>query len=133
MEEVRVRVPRMDAAALRMAAEVKQVPVAAVLRQAVSEYLARREADRAVPIIDATFAKHVDRLAALLAKTYVAAATSAWQGYLLAGDEGAAAEVMRRAVERARVDFRQQGVELGEATPEEYALADALAEMAPPE
>ena len=124
--EVKTRVSAEDAAMLRAEAEARKVSVAEVVRQAVTEHLARREVDRAVPVIEATFAKHVDRLAGLIAKTYVAAAASAWQvRFLIEGEEDVdAEEVMRQAVVRAGVDWRAHGWAVGAAGTEAYHAAE---------
>ncbi len=124
-EEIKTRVPIEDAARLRAEAEGKEVSLAVVLRQAVTEHLARREGDRAVPVIEGVFAKHVDRLAGLIAKTYVAAASASWQAnHLVSLHKGEnAEEVMELAVIRAAVDLRHKGVAMGGATEEEYQAA----------
>ena len=124
-----VRLTMDDAAQVRAAAEARGVSVSVVIRQAVAEHLARREGDRAVPVIDAVFAKHVDRLAGLIAKTYVASATAAWQTRYLIERSGADSYLlMRRSVCRALVDLRRKGSAMGEAEIEEYAAAEAAAE-----
>lgn len=126
MEAIKVLIADEDAITLRAIAEARGVSIAEVVRQAVTEHLARREGDRAVPIIDATFAKHVDRLAALLSKTYVAAAVAAWEvRFLIEGEpEVDAEEVMRQAVVRAGVDWRGHGVAIGAAGEEVYTEAE---------
>ena len=132
-EQIKVRLPREDAIALRATAEARGLPVAAVVRQAVTEYLARREGDRAVPIIDATFAKHVDRLAGLIVKVYVAASASSWQANRLMDTLTSLDPVaeMKSAVARALVDLRRNGSALGEATEEEYEAAEERAGLPP--
>lgn len=129
LEDLKVRLPAADMVLLRGRAESRETSVAAEIRLAVSEYLARREGDRAVPIIDAAFAKHVDRLAALIAKTFVAAAAGTWQtNYLIhrlcKGEPGAKESLddvqMRLSVLRALVDLRRHGAEMGMAPEEEY-------------
>lgn len=129
MEAISVRLSREDAATLRAAAEARDKTVTEVVRQAIAEHLARREGDRAAPIIESVFAKHVDRLAALIAKTFVAAAAGTWQAnYLIhrlcQGDPGAKESLddtqMRLSVLRALVDLRRHGAEMGMASEEEY-------------
>ena len=118
---------------LEAAAEARGVSVAEVIRQAVQEHLARREGDRMIPLLDETLSKHVDRLAALLAKVYVAAASASWQANYLVGRDPKAdpVDIMRAAVTRALVDLRRKGSAVGEATEEEYQDAEERAGLPP--
>lgn len=75
LEELKARVPAEDAEQLRARAKQEGRAVAEVVRDAVAEYLGRRaEEDRVL----AGVAKQGDRLAAMLARTFVAA-DMAWR------------------------------------------------------
>ena len=116
MEHLKVRFPGNDLAALQIEARAHHVPVAQVVRQAVAEHLARQTAARAAPLIDACLAKHVDRLAGLIAKTFVAADMANWQSRALIAALVADQEpdtVMREARLRALADLRRGGTEIG--------------------
>ena len=110
---------------LQVEAKSRHLPLAEVVRQAVAEHLARQTLARAVPLLDATFGKHVDRLAALLTKVFVAADMGNWQvralvSALVADQDPAA--IMRESRIRALVDLRLAGTDFGaddEAYPEE--------------
>ena len=102
--------------ALQIEARSRRLPLAEVVRQAVAEHLARKTLARAIPLLDATFGKHVDRLAALIAKTFTAADMASWQARALVAalvPDQDPAEVMREARLRALVDLRQAGTEFG--------------------
>lgn len=133
LEAFTVRLGPDDAAQVRAAAEVRGVVVAEVIRQAVTEHLARRESDRVLPLIDAAFAKHADRLAGLIAKTHIAAATAAWEARWLVyhaepQHPELAVMVMEQSVARAGVDLRRKGATIGEAGEEEYEAAEDAAD-----
>jgi hypothetical protein len=122
---ITVRYDDEDYEALRLEAARRRLPLAEVVRQAVSEHLARRSIARAVPLLDATFGKHVDRLAAITAKAFVAADMASWQARALVAalvPDQNPGEVMREARLRALVDLRQAGTDFGldeEAYPED--------------
>ena len=103
MSDLKVRFSPTDMAALEAEARGKKVAIAEVVRQAVAEHLARQTAARAAPLIDACLGKHVDRLAGLIAKTFVAA---------LVEDQEPDA-VMREARTRALADLRRGGTDIG--------------------
>ena len=68
------------------------------------------------PLIDACLGKHVDRLAGLIAKTFVAADMANWQSRALVAALVADQEpdtVMREARVRALADLRRSGTEIG--------------------
>ena len=130
LEEVKTRLGPDDAAQVRAAAEARGMSVAEVVRQAVQEYLARREGDRVLPLLDEALAKHVDRLAALTTKAIVSAGVAAWEANYLIGvhkDGKTARRVMRAAVLRAVMDMHRKGVAVGEAPEEEYRVAEDAA------
>ena len=126
MQEVKTRLAPDDAAMLEAAAEARGVSVAEVVRQAVQEYLARREGDRVLPWMDEALSKHVDRLAALITKAIVTAGVAAWEvNYLIGLEPKSNATVMMRAsLARAVLDLRRKGVAVGEASEEEYTAAE---------
>ena len=116
MADLKVRFPAPDMAALEAEARGKKVAIAEVVRQAVAEHLARQTAARAAPVIDACLAKHVDRLAGLIAKTFVAADMANWQARALVAALVADQEpdaVMREARTRALADLRRGGTDIG--------------------
>ena len=116
MPSLKVRFSPNDLAALDSEARGKKIALADVVRQAVAEHLARQTAARAAPLIDACLAKHVDRLAGLIAKTFVAADMANWQSRAivaaLVGDQEPDT-VMREARLRALADLRRGGTEIG--------------------
>jgi hypothetical protein len=116
MHVVTTRFPEPTLAALRQEAAARQTAVSELVRRAVEEHVARQTIARAVPLLDATFGKHVDRLAALIAKTFTAADMASWQTRALVAalvrDQDPAA-VMREARLRALVDLRQVGTDFG--------------------
>ena len=125
MPIVTTRFPAPTVAALQQEAAARRVAVSELVRQAVEEHVARQTIARAIPLLDATFGKHVDRLAALIAKTFTAADMASWQARALVAalvPDQDPAEVMREARLRALVDLRQAGTEFGldeEAYPED--------------
>lgn len=116
MADLKVRFSPTDMAALEAEARGKSVPLAEVVRQSVAEHLARQTAARTVPILDACLGKHVDRLAGLIAKAFIAADMANWQTRALVAalvlDQQPDA-VMREARARALVDLRRNGTEIG--------------------
>jgi hypothetical protein len=121
-----------DAEALEAEARRRKVSVAEVIRVALQEHFARDAEHRVLPLLQEALAPHVDRLAALAAKTYVAAAAAAWQAnWLVDVAKGDPTEVMRAAVARAHVDLRRKGTEVGGATEEEYQAAEERAGLPP--
>ena len=116
MADLKVRFSATDMAALEAEAHARKIALAAIVRQAVTEHLARQTAARAVPVIDACLGKHVDRLAGLIAKTFVAADMANWQSRALVAALVADQEpdtVMREARVRALADLRRSGTEIG--------------------
>ena len=116
LSDLKVRFSSVDMAALKAEARAKKVALAAIVRQAVAEHLARQSAARAAPLIDACLAKHVDRLAGLIAKTFVAADMANWQSRALVAALVADQEpdtVMREARTRALADLRRGGTDIG--------------------
>ena len=116
MADLKVRFSPADMAALEAEARGKKVALAEVVRQAVAEHLARQTAARAAPLIDACLAKHVDRLAGLIAKTFIAADMANWQSRAIVAALVADQEpdtVMREARLRALADLRRGGTEIG--------------------
>lgn len=116
MADLKVRFSPSDMAALEGEARAKKVALAAVVRQAVAEHLARQTAARAAPLIDACLAKHVDRLAGLIAKTFIAADMANWQSRALIAalvEDQAPDTVMREARTRALADLRRGGTDIG--------------------
>lgn len=113
---VTVRYDDPTFAALQLEAQSRHLSLAEVVRGAVGEHLARQTLARALPLLDAAFGKHVDRLAGLLAKAFVAAGMASWQARALIAalvpDQDAAA-VMRQARLRALADLRRPGTEFG--------------------
>lgn len=111
---VRYDAPTFEA--LQLESRSRSLPLAEVVRQAVTEHLARQTLARAVPLLDATFGKHVDRLAAIAAKAFIAADMASWQARALVAalvpDQDPSA-VMREARLRALVDLRQAGTDFG--------------------
>ena len=116
MADLKVRFSPADMAALEAEARGKKVALAEVVRQAVAEHLARTTAARVAPLIDACLGKHVDRLAGLIAKTFVAADMANWQSRALVAalvvDQEPDA-VMREARTRALADLRRGGTDIG--------------------
>jgi hypothetical protein len=115
-ESLHVRLPPADLAAVQQEAIAKKVPVSEIVRQAVREHLARQTLARAVPLLDQALGKHVDRLAALIAKAFVAADIAAWQTRALAAkllDDIDPADLMAQARERALIDLRRPGTDVG--------------------
>ena len=116
MHVVTTRFATPTLAALRQEAAARGTAVSELVRQAVEEHVARQTIARAVPLLDATFGKHVDRLAAIAAKAFVAADMASWQTRALVAalvpDQDPAA-VMRQARLRALVDLRQAGTDFG--------------------
>lgn len=131
LEEVKTRLGPGDAALVRAIAEARGVSVAEIVRQAIQEHLARREGVRVQPLLDAVFAEHADRLAELLAKTHIAAATAAWEVQWLvaqAHPTDSPRKIMRQCVARAGVDLRRPGAAVGEAARPVYEAADRVAD-----
>ena len=116
MADLKVRFSATDMAALEAEARGKQVALAEVVRQAVAEHLARQTAARAAPLIDACLGKHIDRLAGLIAKTFIAADMANWQARALVAalvQDQEPDAVMREARTRALADLRRGGTEIG--------------------
>jgi len=116
MVDIKVRFSPADMAAMEGEARGKKVALAEIIRQAVSEHLARQTAARAAPLIDACLGKHVDRLAGLIAKTFVAADMANWQARALVAalvQDQEPDAVMREARTRALADLRRGGTEIG--------------------
>ncbi len=116
MTDLKVRFSASDMAALEGEARGKKVALAEIIRQAVSEHLARQTAGRAAPLIDACLGKHVDRLAGLIAKTFVAADMANWQSRALVAalvEDQEPDAIMREARLRAVADLRRSGTEIG--------------------
>ena len=116
MADLKVRFSAHDMAALESEARGKKVALAEIVRQAVSEHLARQTAARTVPLLDACLGKHVDRLAGLIAKTFVAADMANWQSRALIAalvEDQEPDAVMREARTRALADLRRGGTEIG--------------------
>ena len=116
LSDLKVRFSSVDMAALKAEARAKKVALAAIVRQAVAEHLARQSAARAAPLIDACLAKHVDRLAGLIAKTFLAADMANWQSRALVAalvEDQEPDTVMREARLRAMADLRRSGTEIG--------------------
>lgn len=127
MAVVTTRFPAPTLAALQQEAAGRRVALSELVRQAVEEHVARQSIARAIPLLDATLGKHVDRLAAIAAKAFVAADMASWQSRALVAalvrDQDPAA-VMREARLRALVDLRQVGTDFGvdeELYPDESA------------
>ena len=116
LEPLQVRLSLADREALRIEAAAKGVTIAEITRQAIREHLSRQTLARAIPLLDQALGKHVDRLAGLLAKTFVAADMANWQARALVAalvpDQEPDA-VMREARARALTDLRQNGSEIG--------------------
>gem|GEM_PF-6916866 len=119
LEDVKIRFRADDLALLRAEAEARKTSLADIVRESVGEHLARAAAARVVPVLDAALAKHVDRLAAMLARTFVAADMAQWQACALyaalAVDRpggATAAQVQREAQHRAAIDLRARGLEI---------------------
>ena len=116
MVGLKVRFSNHDMAALEAEARGKNVALAEVVRQAVAEHLVRQTAARAAPLIDACLGKHVDRLAGLIAKTFIAADMSNWQARALVAalvEDQEPDAVMREARTRALADLRRGGTDIG--------------------
>ena len=116
MEPIQVRLPPADRDALRVEAAAKGITIAEVAREAIREHLSRQTLARALPLLDQALGKHVDRLASLIAKTFIAADMANWQARALVAALVRDQEprlVMREARERALVDLRRGGTEIG--------------------
>lgn len=116
MTGLKVRFSPVDMAALEAEARGKKVALAEVVRQAVTEHLARKTAARVAPFLDACLGKHVDRLAGLIAKTFVAADMANWQARALVAalvEDQEPDAVMREARIRAMADLRRGATEIG--------------------
>ena len=116
MEPIQVRLPPADRDALRVEAAAKGITIAEVAREAIREHLSRQTLARALPLLDQALGKHVDRLAILIAKTFIAADMANWQARALVAALVRDQEprlVMREARERALVDLRRGGTEIG--------------------
>lgn len=75
---VSLRLPEADMAALRLAAAERKATISDVVRDALRMYLGQDSAVRVMPLIDAAVAKHADRLAAMVARTFIAS-DMAWR------------------------------------------------------
>ena len=116
MATLKVRFSGSDMAAIEAEARGKKIALAEVIRQAVAEHLARQTAARAAPLIDACLGKHIDRLAGLIAKTFIASDMANWQARALVAalvEDQEPDAVMREARLRAVADLRRSGTEIG--------------------
>ncbi len=116
MEPIQVRLSSADRDALRVEAAAKGITIAEVAREAIREHLSRQTLARALPLLDQALGKHVDRLASFIAKTFIAADMANWQARALVAALVRDQEptlVMREARERALVDLRRGGTEIG--------------------
>ena len=116
MADLKVRFSAVDMAALEAEARGKKLALAEVVRQAVAEHLARQTAARAAPLIDACLGKHIDRLAGLIAKTFIASDMANWQARALVAalvEDQEPDAVMREARTRALADLRRGGTDIG--------------------
>ncbi len=116
LSDLKVRFSPADLAALEAEARGKKVALAEVVRQAVAEHLSRQTSARAAPLIDACLGKHVDRLAGLIAKTFIATDMANWQSRALVAalvKDQEPDTVMREARLRAMADLRRSGTEIG--------------------
>jgi hypothetical protein len=116
MSDLKVRFSGPDMAALEAEARGKKVALAEVVRQAVAEHPGGQTAARAAPFIDACLGKHLDRLAGLIAKTFIAADMANWQSRALVAalvEDQEPEAVMREARTRALSDLRRSGTEIG--------------------
>ena len=115
-ESLHVRLSASDREALRIEAAAQQTTIADIARLAIREHLARSTAARAVPVLDAALGKHIDRLAALIAKTFVAADMANWQASALCNalvGDIKPDEIMAEARQRALIDLRRAGTDIG--------------------
>ncbi|MGC8489119.1 MAG: hypothetical protein ACP5QO_13025 [Clostridia bacterium] len=117
MEPLQVRLSTADREALRLEAAAKGTTLAEIARQAVREHLSRQTLARAVPLLDQALGKHVDRLAGLIAKAFVAADMANWQARALVAalvSDQRPDVVMREARVRSLADLRRSGIDIGE-------------------
>ena len=121
LEELRVRLRSDDLALLRAEAEARKTSMADIVRESVGEHLARGAAARVVPVLDAALGKHIDRLASMIARTFVAADMAQWEACALLAaalpskpGQATAAEIQREARHRAQIDLRARGLEIAE-------------------
>ncbi len=118
MDGLHVRFSEADLSALQQEAGATSRTVSEVVRQAVRAHLARQAAVRAVPFIDAAVGRHVDRLAALVAKTFVAADMANWQAQALCKAllrDIQPERILVEARQRALIDLRGAGTDIGES------------------
>ena len=116
MEPLQIRLSAPDREALRAEAAANRTTIAQVVRLAIREHLARHTLAGAVPLLDQTLGKHVDRLAGLLAKAFIAADMANWQARALVAalvQDQEPGAVMREARARAFIDLRRSGTNLG--------------------
>ncbi len=117
MEPLQVRLAAIDRDALRSEAAAKGTTLAEVVRQAIREHLSRQTLARSLPLLDQALGKHIDRLAGLIAKAFVAADMANWQARALIAalvpDQEPHA-VMQEARTRALTDLRRGGTDIGE-------------------
>ena len=116
---VTIRFSEDDVGALRQEATATHATVSEVVRQAVRAHLVRQAAIRAVPAIDAAVGQHIDRLAALIAKTFVAADMANWQAHALCHAllrHIHPERIMAEARQRALIDLRRAGLDIGESS-----------------
>ena len=117
-ESLHVRLSASDREALRIEAAAQQTTIADIARLAIREHLARSTAARAVPVLDAALGKHIDRLAALIAKTFVAADMANWQAQALCKAllrDIQPERILVEARQRALIDLRGAGTDIGES------------------
>lgn len=113
---ISIRLTESDLADVRQEAVRASVTISEVVRDALRAHLASKKAERAVPIIDAAIGKHIDRLAAMLTKVFYAADMANWQASALCNaiiKDLKPEEIMSEARQRAAVDWRRAGTEIG--------------------
>ena len=119
MDGLHVRFSEADLSALQQEAGATSRTVSEVVRQAVRAHLVRQAAIRAVPAIDAAVGQHIDRLAALVAKTFVAADMANWQAQALCKAllrDIQPERILVEARQRALIDLRGAGLDIGESS-----------------
>ena len=117
LESLQVRLSASDREALRVEALAKGTSIAEVARDAISEHLARKTLARAVPLLDRALGKHIDRLAGLIAKAFIAADMANWQARALVAalvQDQEPDAVMREARVRAFADLRRNEADIGD-------------------
>ena len=125
LEVLTVRLPAGLVARMRGEAQARKVSMAVLSREIVVAWFAAQDAPGVAGAIDQALAKHVDRLAALLAKSGTWAATAAWEvNFVVAALKASGVkfpgDVMGRALARAGADARYGGTLLGELSEAAY-------------